>query len=230
MPIKKEFKIISVGGSIIIPQTGFQADFLKQFRQLILDEVKQGQKFILIIGGGGTARAYQQVLREVIDPGNELLDWIGIYTTRLNAELVRLLFGDQAYKAVVLNPHKKITTNKSIIVGAGFEPGCSTDTDAVWLAKTFKAKEIINLSNIDYVYDSDPRSNPQAKKLERVSWGELREIIGDKWTPGANVPFDPVAAKLAQKLKLKVSFVKGTDLNEVAKVIQGEECKGTVIQ
>ncbi len=224
------YKIISVGGSIVIPQSGFDPKFLKAFRELILAEVKKGQKFLLIIGGGGTARAYQGALRDTLNPSNELLDWIGIHTTRLNAQLVRLLFGEAAYKDIVLNPNKKIATTKPIVVGAGYEPGCSTDTDAVLLAKTFKAKEIINLSNIDYVYDSDPRTNPAAKKLERISWAELRAIIGDKWTPGANVPFDPVAAKLAQKLKLKVSFVKGTDLEEVKNVIQGKECKGTVIQ
>ncbi len=220
---------MSVGGSIVIPQSGFQADFLKQFRRLILEEVVRGQKFLLIIGGGGTARSYQGVLKDVINPSHDILDWIGIHTTRLNAQLVRLMFGDKAYKEVVLNPHKKISTTKPIIVAAGYEPGCSTDTDAVFLAKTFKAKEVINLSNIDYVYTADPRTNPNATKLERVSWAELRDIIGDKWTPGANVPFDPVAAKLAQKLKLKVSFVKGTNLEDVKKVIQGKVCRGTVI-
>ena len=223
------YKIISVGGSIVIPQTGFDVQFLKDFRDLILEEVKNGQRFLLIIGGGGTARNYQSALREAINPSDEILDWIGIHTTRLNAQLVRLLFGTYAYKEVVLNPHQKIVTTKPIIVGAGFEPGCSTDTDAVFLAKTFKAKEVINLSNIDYVYDSDPRANPNARRLEEVTWPELRQIVGERWTPGANVPFDPIAAKLAQKLKLKVSFVKGTDLAEVGKAVRGERARGTKI-
>jgi uridylate kinase len=184
----------------------------------------------LVIGGGGTARSYQSAAKAATGLSNDNLDWVGIYTTQLNAQFVRMLFGGDAYKEIITNPTKKFTTNKSIIIGAGWKPGCSTDNDAVLLAKTFGAKEIINLSNIDYVYTADPKVDLKATKLETVTWKELRNIIGDKWVPGANVPFDPTAAKTAQKLKLKVSFVKGTDLSEVEKVIQGKACQGTVIQ
>jgi len=44
------------------------------------------------------------------------------------------------------------------------------------------------------------------------------------------LPFDPKAAREAGKLKLKVSFVKGTDLAEFEKVLSGEEFSGTVIK
>ncbi len=225
----KNLKIISVGGSIIIPKEGFDVTFLRHFRDLILAEVKKGQRFILVIGGGATCRAYQSAAAEVVTMSNTDLDQLGIYSTVFNAQFVRMLFGKAAHTTIVENPTKKMKTNKKIMIGAGWKPGCSTDNDAVLLAKTYGAKEIINLSNIDYVYESDPKINPLAKKLERVSWKELRQIIGSRWTPGANVPFDPVAAKTAEKLKLKVSFVKGTNLDEVKKVVRGEECKGTVI-
>ncbi len=227
--MKQNYKIVSVGGSIVIPQTGFDIEFLKKFKALILKEVKKGQKFILVIGGGGTARSYQAAAKAVAGLSNDNLDWVGIYATQLNAQFVRMLFGADAHAEIITNPTRKFITKKSIIIGAGWKPGCSTDNDAVLLAKTFGAKEIINLSNIDYVYTSDPKINPSATKLENIGWKELRKIIGDKWTPGANVPFDPTAAKTAEKLKLKVSFVKGTDLGEVAKVIQGRKCLGTVI-
>ncbi len=226
---KIPYKILSVGGSIIIPKEGFDIEFLKNFRALILAEVNKGQRFILVIGGGATCRAYQSAAGQVVPLTNIELDQLGIYTTHFNAEFVRLLFGAVAHAEIVKNPTKKIKTAKAVIIGAGWKPGCSTDNDAVLLAKNFGAKEVINLSNIDYVYDSDPKLNPGAKKLEQVSWKQLRQIVGSKWTPGANVPFDPSAAKLAEKLRLKVSFVKGTDLSEVAKVIRGQECRGTVI-
>jgi uridylate kinase len=223
------WKILSVGGSIIIPPTGFDTDFLKKFRDLILSQTKKGQKFILVIGGGGTARNYQAAAESVAGLSNDALDWVGIYTTQLNAQFVRMLFGADAHAEIISNPTKKMSTKKSIIIGAGWKPGQSTDAVAVALAKTFGAEEVINLSNIDYVYTADPKTNPNATKLENIGWKELRKIIGDTWTPGANVPFDPIAAKTAQKLKLKVSFVKGTDLVEVTKVVQGKKCLGTVI-
>ncbi len=58
----------------------------------------------------------------------------------------------------------------------------------------------------------------------------MQTIVGDSWTPGANLPFDPKAVKEAAKLKLKVSFVKGTDLTEFAKVLDARSFSGSVVE
>lgn len=224
------YTIISVGGSIIIPKSGFDIPFLKKFRKVILDEVRRGKKFILVVGGGATCRLYQQALGEVTKTTNTELDWLGIYTTIYNAQFVRLMFGDLAHKEVLTNPRKKIQTNKKIIVAGGEKPGQSSDGAAVQYAKTYKAKELINLSNIEYVYDKDPSKFPDAQKIEKIGWNRFRkEIVGMKWIPGKNVPFDPTASREAQKLGLQVDILKGTDLNEVKKVLRGKKFKGTVV-
>lgn len=223
------YKILSVGGSIIIPPGGFDVQFLKKFKDVIVSRVKKGGKFILVVGGGATARFYQAGGRD-LGFKNEGLDWIGIQTTVLNARFVQELFKEYADKQIVTDPTKKIKTNKKIIIAAGWKPGCSTDKDAVLLAKTYGAKEVLNLSNIDYVYDSDPKLNPGAKKIERANWKELRKIVGNTWSPGANVPFDPSAAKEGEKLCLTVKFVKGTDLTNVVKAIDGKLYPGTIIE
>jgi uridylate kinase len=225
-----QFKIISIGGSIIIPPTGFDIAFLKKLRALIIGRVKKGDKFILVIGGGSTCRQYQTAARGVLTITDTDLDWLGIKTTVFNAEFVKLLFKDYAYSEIITNPTKKIKTNKPIILAAGWKPGCSTDNDAVLLAKTFGAKEVINASNISYVYTADPKKDPQAKPLQSLTWKEMRNIIGDKWVPGGNFPFDPTAAKTAQKLGLTVKFVKGTDLNLFDKALSGEEFEGSLIK
>src|SRR3989338_9458138 len=108
------FNVISVGGSIIIPQTGFDSQFLKQFRDLIIKQVKSGKKFILVIGGGATARQYQAAAKNVGIIDREELDYIGIAATVLNANFVKRLFGDLAYAEVVTNPTKKVKTSKPI--------------------------------------------------------------------------------------------------------------------
>jgi uridylate kinase len=223
------YKIISVGGSIIIPKSGFDVEFLKRFKNLIIEQVKKGDKFILVVGGGATCREYQKALSEAHKVSKIDLDWLGIYTTWYNADFVRLLFGKLAYEEVVKNPTKKIKTSKPIIIAGGWKPGCSTDYDAVLLAKNFGVKEVINASNVDYVYTADPKINANAKPLKTTTWQEFRKIVGNKWTPGANLPFDPKAAKEAEKLKLKVIFVKGTELRELAKAIKEENLNGTVI-
>lgn len=228
---KSDYKILSVGGSIIIPKTGFDIQFLNNFRKLILDRVEKGERFILTIGGGATCRQYQQAASQVVTMSHEDLDWIGIYSTHFNAQFVRFLFKDYAHPEIIKNPTKKIRAKKPIIIAAGWEPGASTDMDAVLLAKNFKAKELFNLSNIAQVYTSDPAVNSDAKPIELIDWKTFRrDIVGDTWEPGKNVPFDPTASKLAEKLKLKVSILKGTDLSEVAKALNGEKFFGTTIQ
>lgn len=227
---KNNYRIISLGGSIVIPPEGFNIEFLKKFRELILKRVKLGEKFILVIGGGSTCRKYQQAAKESADVSAVDLDWLGIYATHFNARFVSLLFGKIANKDIITNPTNKLITNKPIIIAGGWKPGCSTDYDAVLLAKTYGAKELINASNINYVYTADPKKDAGAKPLPQLNWKEMQKIVGDKWNPGANLPFDPKAAKEAGKLKLKVSFVKGTDLNEFEKVLNGKEFSGTVVE
>lgn len=228
--IKEGYTILSVGGSIIIPKTGFDNEFLTKFRALILKQVKKGKKFILVIGGGSTCRQYQAAAQDFGITKKDDLDYLGIAVTKLNAELVKLLFKGFAHDKVIYNPTIKIKTSKPIIVAAGWKPGCSTDNDAVLMAKTYKAKSLFNLSNIDYVYTADPKIDPAATKITAISWKEFRKIVGDKWNPGANLPFDPIAAKLAEKLKLTVGFLKGGDLGEVEKALAKGVFQGTIIE
>ena len=227
---KNQYRIISLGGSIIIPPEGFNIEFLKKFRELILKRVKLGEKFILVIGGGSTCRKYQQAAKESAEVSSVDLDWLGIYATHFNARFVGLLFNGWAEQGLIINPTKKVKSPKSVLIAGGWKPGCSTDYDAVLLAKTYGAREVINLSNIDYIYDADPRQNPQAKKMENLSWAELRKIVGDKWIPGANLPFDPIAAKTAQKLGLTVKFAKGTDLACLEDILYGRVFSGSLIK
>ena len=160
---------------------------------------------------------------------DESLDWIGIMATRLNGELVRAIFGELACENVVYNPKEKIKTDKKIIVAAGYKPGWSTDYDSVLLAKQFRAAEIINMTNIDYVYDKDPGKNKDAKKLLDISWREYRRIAGSKWSPRLNLPFDPIASREAQKKKLKAVILNGKDLQNLDNYLLGKDFKGTII-
>ena len=57
----------------------------------------------------------------------------------------------------------------------------------------------------------------------------MKELVGDKWTPGHNSPFDPIATELAKNLKLTVAIANGNDMENIKKIINGESFKGTVI-
>ena len=115
-----------------------------------------------------------------------------------------------------------------LIIGAGFEPGGSTDLRAVQIAARFNADQVINMSNIDYVYSEDPKKNPAARKLERISWTDFRKLVGDEWDPGLNMPFDPIASQAAESLGLTVVII-GNDIGNLEKQLNAEPFSGTTI-
>lgn len=228
----KKITVISLGGSLIVPRH-IDWKFLRKFRELIAKEIKKGEKFILITGGGYAAREYQQAASKVAELTDDDRDWLGIHATRMNAHLVRTVFRKYSHPVVNKNPHDLEDFDdfkESIMVAAGWRPGRSTDYAAVVIGRYFNAKRIINLSNIDYVCDKDPRKFPDAKKIKEISWGDFRKIVGNKWDPGMNAPFDPVASKIAQEAGLEVVIMNGKNINNLAKYLSGEKYKGTVIR
>ncbi|MBI2145463.1 UMP kinase [Candidatus Woesearchaeota archaeon] len=223
--------IISLGGSVMAPNQ-IDVGFLNGFRQLILKFVRDGYRFAIICGGGKTAREYQNAARHVVNAVHEDLDWLGIHATRLNAHLMRTIFREVAHAKLVKNPNErlKLKPSERVIVAAGWKPGRSTDYIAVLLAKNLGARTVINITNTDYVYNKDPSKFPDARPLQEVSWKDFRKLIGvSKWSPGLNTPFDPVAAKVAEKMKLKVA-VMGKDLGNLEAFLVNTPFRGTVIR
>lgn len=222
--------VISVGGSLIVPEE-IDRDFLSSFKQFIKKRIKKGDRFILIAGGGKTARKYQDAAAAVSEIDNEEKDWLGIHSTRLNAHLLRTIFKNYANPKVIKDyENDEVDFKEEILVGAGWKPGWSTDYCAVLLAEKYGADSLINLSNIKYVYSEDPKVNPDAKRYDRISWDEFRGIVGNEWDPGMSVPFDPIASKKASDMKLKVAILNGKNLFNINEYLDDSEFEGTIIK
>ncbi|MDD4333515.1 MAG: UMP kinase [Patescibacteria group bacterium] len=220
--------VISVGGSLIAPQEGIDVQFLKKFRALIVNEIKQGEKFFLVTGGGATARQYINAAHKVIKINNTDKDWLGIHSTRLNAHLMRTIFFDIANPEIITNPTRPFNAKGKLIIAGGWRPGWSTDYVATVLAEKYKIKTIINLSNIDYAYDKDPKKFKNAKIIKQTDWKTFRKIVGNAWSPGLNMPFDPIASRKAQVLNLQV-IIAGKNLKNLKNILEDKKFKGTVI-
>jgi len=214
----------------LICPAGFDVFFLKKFSEVIGKYIKKDCKFVIICGGGSLARTFQATASQYSKLSDEYLDWLGIHATKINARLVKSIFGSNAEDFIISNPSQKIKFKKSIVIGAGWKPGHSTDFDAVLWAKQFGAHEVINLSNIDYVYDKDPREHKDAKPIPAFTWKEFLSKFGGAWSPRMHKPFDPIASKEAAKLKLKVIIANGADLGNVEKILNNEKFIGTVIR
>lgn len=229
----REKLVISLGGSLIVPNGGIDTKFLIKFNALIQKQLAtNNRQFFLITGGGATTRHYQQAAREVT--GHELtrddLDWLGIHATRLNAHLIRTIFRDIAHPYILKHYEVIRKVNEPVVVGSGWKPGWSTDYCAVMACEDYNVRTILNLSNVSQVYDKDPNKFKDAKPFNRLSWGELRRIVGEDWTPGMNIPFDPVASKKAQELGIKAVLVKGSDFKNLENYLGGKPFVGTTIE
>lgn len=232
--MQKEKIVISLGGSLIVPNGGIDIEFLKRFSKFIRRQLAthKNRQFFIVAGGGATSRHYIDAGREVV--GHELTkddqDWLGIHTTKLNAHLVRTIFRELAHPYVLKHYEIIRKVTESIIVASGWKPGWSTDFCAAMICEDYNVKTIVNLTNIEMAYDKDPRTNPDAKPIKKITWEKFRKIVGDKWIPGMNAPFDPIASKKAEELGLKVVILKGDNFENLEKYFAGKDFVGTTIE
>ncbi len=225
---KREYVVVSVGGSLIVPDE-IDTVFLSTFRDLILQKISEGFSFCIIAGGGKTCRKYQAAAKSVASVSNEASDWIGVSVNNMHADFLKALFGEHAYPKVINEFSKSFPTSHAVLCVGAEKPGHSSDYDAVVAARKLGAKKVINLSNIDYVYTADPKKDPNAKKIEKITWSEFRDIIPKEWEPGLSSPFDPVAAKNSQELGLEVVIMNGKKLSEFENYLSGKPFVGSVI-
>jgi uridylate kinase len=221
--------VVSLGGSVITDESGVDEDFLRAFREVITNRIPD-RTFYIIAGGGSIARQYQEGLKAVTQPRRESLDWMGIYATRFNAQLLRLMFGDVAHEELVLTPAVAKQASSSVVVGAaGATPGRSSDYAPLEIAKTVGAEHVVQISDISHVYSADPDNNPEANKFDELTWDKYQSLITDQWEPGLNVPIDPVSADYAQQHGIEVAIMSGESRENFTNYLDGNEFTGTTI-
>lgn len=221
--------VVSLGGSIVYPDQ-IDVKFLKHFNLFIRNFLKQGIKFVIVVGGGKLARDYQDSAHKISRLADEDKDWIGIHATRLNAQLLGSIFRDVS-DPVVFDARRKMKALKyKITIGSGWRPGWSTDFVSAQIAADFKVKEFINAGKPAYVYEKDPKKFPKAKKFENLTWLEYRKLIPQKWIPGFSSPVDPIAARLCQKEKITAIVINGKNLKNFGNLLRGKDFSGTIIK
>lgn len=218
--------VISLGGSILSTKEDNSA-IVQTYVDWLLNLAKT-RRVAVIIGGGYRARfAMEQAQQDNPYISHEQLDEIGITASRANAEVMRKLCG--VTDEIITDPRVPLKAEPGLVFGAGWIPGRSTDYDAALLAITNNISTVYNLSNITQIYSQDPKIYPDAKPLNDITWADLQKIVGNAWTPGLNMPFDPTATTLAAAKGLTVKVVNGHTLAEVNKAINGELFIGTVV-
>ncbi|MEM9424274.1 MAG: UMP kinase [Spirochaetota bacterium] len=240
--VSPQWLVIDLGGAIIAPKDchGPDAPFASRLLDFLYDWLlRDDRRYLgLVVGGGATARRYQQALPNGLP--NEDRDCLGIRATQLNAEYLRLLAasrpqlgGRSLVRQPLLTQYERLPPVNElgrIVVGGGWKPGFSTDYDSVLLARHVGAKSLLCLSNIAQIYDDDPAGNPQAAPFSHLDWETYQKMIGQEWVPGRSMPFDPIATKHAAKMGMELIFADGRDLHNLAKILNEEDFVGTRIR
>jgi uridylate kinase len=228
--MNEEINIISVGGSLIVPNE-INLIFLDKFRNFILQETEKGRRFVIIAGGGWTAREYQNAAKNMGKPTDFDLDMLGIHATRINAFLLKTVLSDLAHPEIILNPSDKIDFEEKVLIAAEENPGAEATSDygAVKIAEYIGTKTIINLTNVNYVFDKNPKDYPDAKPIRKMNWERFFEILPKDWNSGDHAPFGPKAAKEAREKGVDVVIIGGGNLGELSKFLDGEKFEGTLI-
>lgn len=196
------------------------SDYVKLLQQLVKEH-----HFVVVTGGGSTARTYIQIARSMRVP-ESLCDQLGILVSRINARLVVDGLNDTAYPEIpitVTDLSRFFASGKLVAMG-GLQPGHSTNAVAAIAAETVKADLFLNATDVNGVYTSDPSKDPQAKHLDEVNVNTLMQILSDnEMTAGGYDLMDPIALRIIQRSRIPTIIIDGRNLANVTKAIHGEK-------
>jgi len=227
--MKKEVLVFSLGGSLIVPDN-VDYNYLHKFKLFLKDVVKK-YKVVIVTGGGKTARKYIEPLkREKAD--EYFYSLVGIMATKLNARLMAGILGIKDKIPDSLAEVKKQLLKKGVVVcGAlGFQPNMTSDGDAAQIAAYLGAKLFVNLTNVDGLFDNDPRKYKNAKLINCISYKEfLNRVNKIKYEAGQHFVLDQSAAKIISKSEITTLIINGRKLENLNKFLNKKAFLGTVI-
>ena len=218
--------VISMGGSILASPSP-NVEIIKDFAKLLLSQKDEGHNIKVVVGGGKLAREYILAAGELGSDG-KLSDRVGIAATRMNAMLLCAALGEHAREEIPQDTEIDCESRKILVMG-GVKPGQTTDAVAAELAARCNADLLLIGTNVSGVYDSDPKLNPNAKKIASMNTSELLGIVGEAHTPGMKAVIDPVAAVKIHESGVRTVVVDGRNIKNIKNAIEGKEHGGTDI-
>ncbi len=192
----------------------------KQVKEL----VEEGIQVSIVIGGGNFWRGRTS---ETID--RTKADQIGMLATVMNCIYVSEIFRYVGIPTEVFTPFAcgsftKLFAKDEVIkcmkqggvaflAGGTGHPYFSTDTATVLRAVELDCNIILTARNIDAVYDSDPKKNPDAKRFDEIS---IQEVLDRKLGV-----IDLTAAVLCVENKMPMLLFGLSEENSIVKAAQG---------
>ncbi|MCE4604126.1 MAG: UMP kinase [Aeropyrum sp.] len=215
--------VLKISGSLFYPPN---PDFIKSVAESVVALTNAGFKPAVVVGGGGLARKYIGVLRE-LGVSEALLDETGIEASRLNASLLaRTLFPrSKPYALASLRDIVETHISGLIPVSGGLHPGQSTNAVAALIAEAIGASIILNgLNRVGGVYRRWPVEDSDASPIERLTYGEFERLILGVTSDeaGGYALWDKVALSIARRSRLTIVFFDASDPRNILRALKGE--------
>jgi uridylate kinase len=206
--------IIKFGGSLLFQENlDVKENTLKKLATIILSAQNvEG----VVCGGGKIARTYIHAGR-ALGFTEERLDTLGILVSRINAQLLIYLLGNRAFPHPITSVEevKRVHTDKKILVAGGFVPKQSTTTVAMQIGEILSS-DLIILTDVDGIYDKDPKQHRDAKKFDQMNYEELEYLLdkrqGQEQTAGKYQIFDLLSLQILRRSNISVRFINGSKL------------------
>jgi len=214
---------------------GIDPDFLRYISGEIKKIYDEGVQIAVVVGGGNIFRGiegsdigidratgdYMGMLATLINAlalQNALENITGIPTRVLSALEIRAVAEPYIRRRAIRHLEK----GRVVIFGAGTgNPFFSTDTAAALRAAEIKADAIIKATKVDGIYTDDPKKNPNAEKIDEISYMEALNL-------GLKV-MDPTALTLAKENGIPIYVLNIFEPDNLLKVIKGEKV-GSVVR
>lgn len=224
---QKKILVIKLSGSVFNFKTTSKS--LKEYAQVLLDIQTKVQP-VVVSGGGIIARHYVNLARS-LGSDESSLDEMGIEISRLNAMLLSAALGDSVYPVIPSNLEEITIACQSgkIIVSGGLHPGQSTNATAALICEKIKADRFLNATDVDGIYDSDPKKNKKAKMFKEITIKKCLDLLNNESTQAGNYELmDIVAMKVIERSKIPTYVIK-SDPNVIRNIIMKNRQSGTKI-
>ncbi|NLE97328.1 MAG: UMP kinase [Propionibacterium sp.] len=194
----------------------------------IADVVRGGTQVAVVVGGGNYFRGAEL---SVSGMARDRADYMGMLGTVMNCLALQdfcekegintrvqsaITMGQVAEPYIPRRAERHLEKGRLVIFGAGSGmPYFSTDTVAAQRALEISAEVLLmGKQGVDGVYDSDPRTNPDAKKFDHLTY--------DQFLAEDLKVADATAIALARDNDLDIIFFNLSENGNIARVIEGE--------
>lgn len=213
--------VLKIGGSILYKDNqDINFDLMGKIKSWYVGNREQYTKLVMITGGGAMSRNLQERMQGNI-ANEQALHNIAMSVTQTSAELLVGFLGDHNIhipKKIGDAYEYLLKEGPRTIVSGGLKSGWSTDMDAAVFADILFEKRIYKVSNIEYIYDKDPRKNQNARAIKDMTWEDYFELFSitddDTHEANSNIPIDKECAKFCRNKGISFFICGGKNLYE----------------